>query len=64
MTVNLKTANFQDKDLTCVDCGDTFTWTRGERYFYAGKGLSEPKHCPECRLKRKLTLVPEEVRNG
>jgi len=62
--INLRKANFLDKQLTCVDCGDTFTWTRGERYFYASKGLVEPKRCPECRLKRKLTLAPEGVRNG
>ena len=64
MTVNLMAINFQDKELTCVDCGDTFTWTRGERYYYAAKGLSEPKRCSECRLKRKETLLPEGVRNG
>ena len=61
--VNLKTANFQDKELTCMDCGDTFTWSRGEQYFYASKGLSEPRRCEACRLKRKLTLVPEGVRH-
>lgn len=64
MTVNLKTVNFQDEELTCVDCGDTFTWTRGERHFYVAKGLSEPKRCPECRIKRKLTLLPEGVQHG
>lgn len=62
MTENLKTVNFQDLELVGVDCGDTFTWIRGERYYYAAKGLSEPKRYEACRLKRKLTLVPEEVR--
>mgnify|MGYP001200661816 CR=1 FL=1 len=59
---DLKTADYQDIELTCVDCGATFTWTRGERYYYAGKGLSEPKRCPECRERRKLTLRPEVER--
>jgi hypothetical protein len=64
MIVNLKKINFQDKELVCVDCGDAFTWTRGEQYYYKAKGLSDPKRCQNCCLKRKLTLVPEEVRNG
>lgn len=63
--INLGKANFQDKQLTCIDCGATFIFTRGEQYYFASKpGLVEPKRCPECRLKRKLTLAPEEVRNG
>lgn len=62
--INLRKANFQDKQLTCVDCGASFTFTRGEQFFYASKGLvSPPKRCPECRLKRKLTLAPEGVRH-
>jgi len=61
---NLRKANFEDEQLICVDCGNTFIWTRGERYYYASKGLAPPKRCPQCRLKRKLTLLPEVVRNG
>ena len=60
---NLKKANFPDKQLTCVDCEATFTFTKGERYYYASKGLVEPKRCPDCRLKRKFTLAPEGVRH-
>lgn len=60
---DLRKANFEDKQLTCVDCGATFTFTRGEQFFYASKGLSTPKRCPDCRLKRKLTLVPPEVQH-
>lgn len=63
--INLRKANFQDKQLTCVDCEATFLFTKGEQRYFASKpGLVEPKRCPECRLKRKLTLAPEGVRNG
>ena len=62
--INLRKANFQDKQLTCADCEATFIFTKGERYYYASKGLAEPKRCPNCRLKRKLTLAPEGVRHG
>ena len=59
--INHRKANFQDKQLTCVDCEAVFIFTAGEQRYFASKpGLVEPKRCPECRLKRKLTLVKEE----
>jgi len=46
--------DFQDKKLTCVDCGCEFTFTAGEQEFYKEKGLdNEPKRCRECRDKKK-----------
>ncbi len=45
---------FQDKSLTCSDCGAPFTFTAAEQEFYASKGFAnEPKRCPECRRARK-----------
>lgn len=45
---------FTDKTLTCVDCGNDFTFTAGEQAFYKEKGLdNEPKRCKECRDKKK-----------
>lgn len=45
---------YQDKTITCVDCGQEFTFTAGEQAFYAEKGFqNEPKRCSECRAKRK-----------
>ena len=55
---------FKDKKLKCSDCGSIFIFSAGEQFFFWSKGLSIPKRCPECRLKRKLTLAPEGVRNG
>ncbi len=41
---------FQDKVLTCADCGKEFTWEATEQHFSRAKGfMSEPSHCRECR---------------
>ena len=45
---------YQDRELTCRDCGNTFTFTVGEQEFYASKGLENtPRRCPECRRAYK-----------
>ena len=45
---------FQDRTLTCRDCGQQFTFTAGEQEFYQSRGLvNEPGRCPECRRTRK-----------
>jgi CxxC-x17-CxxC domain-containing protein len=44
---------FQDKALTCVDCGAEFVWTAGEQLFFADKNFkNEPKRCKACKTKR------------
>ncbi len=42
-----------DQELTCRDCGQTFTFTAGEQEFYASKGLQAPQRCKYCRANRK-----------
>lgn len=42
-----------DQRITCVDCGQIFTWTEGEQRFYRERGLHPPKHCRECRAHRR-----------
>lgn len=44
-----------DKTLKCQNCGKEFTFTAGEQEFYASKGFSEPKKCPECRAAAKAS---------
>lgn len=45
---------FEDKTLTCRECGQEFVFTAGEQEFYAEKGFeNEPGRCPECRAARK-----------
>ena len=46
---------FQDKSLSCVDCGAPFIWTAGEQLFFADKNFkNEPKRCKSCKAKRAL----------
>ena len=55
---------FEDKVLTCVECGQEYTFEKGEQYFYKSKGLFEPRRCPECRAKKRARLNPSQgVRN-
>jgi len=46
--------SFQDKTLTCRDCGQEFIWTAGEQEFYASRGLQNPpSRCPADRAARR-----------
>lgn len=46
--------SYEDKTLTCRDCGQPFTFTAGEQEFYASRGLmNEPGRCPTCRNARR-----------
>jgi CxxC-x17-CxxC domain-containing protein len=46
--------SFEDKTLTCRDCGQEFIWTAGEQEFYQQRGLvNQPGRCPDCRRARK-----------
>lgn len=42
-----------DQDITCRDCGATFSFTEGEQEFYASKDLSAPQRCKDCRAAKK-----------
>ncbi|HEX2054815.1 MAG TPA: zinc-ribbon domain-containing protein, partial [Actinomycetota bacterium] len=45
---------FNDKTLTCRDCGRDFVFTAGEQEFYQSRGLiNEPGRCADCRRARK-----------
>jgi CxxC-x17-CxxC domain-containing protein len=46
--------SYEDKTLTCRDCGQEFIWTAGEQEFYQQRGLvNQPGRCPDCRRARK-----------
>lgn len=46
--------SFEDKTLTCADCGSEFTFTAEEQEFFQSKGYTnEPKRCLTCRQSRK-----------
>lgn len=45
---------FTDKEIQCVECGNTFTFTVAEQEFFEQKGYTnEPKRCQPCRQARK-----------
>ena len=45
---------YQDKTLTCRECGNEFVFTANEQAFYAEKGFqNEPGRCPACRAARR-----------
>jgi len=45
---------FQDKNLSCRDCGAQFVFTASEQDFFSQKGFTnEPGRCPDCRAARK-----------
>jgi CxxC-x17-CxxC domain-containing protein len=46
--------SFEDKTLTCRDCGQEFIFSAGEQEFYEQRGLTnQPGRCPDCRRARK-----------
>ena len=50
---------YEDKTLTCRDCGAQFVFTAGEQAFYAERGFqNEPTRCKACRDARKATRNP------
>jgi CxxC-x17-CxxC domain-containing protein len=45
---------YEDRTITCADCGQEFTFTASEQAFYAEKGFTDaPKRCKVCRQARK-----------
>ena len=42
-----------DQEITCRDCGATFTFTEGEQEFYTSRDLNPPQRCKACRDARK-----------
>ena len=45
---------YQDKTLTCQDCGQSFIFSADDQQYHAEKGYSnEPKRCPSCRQSRR-----------
>lgn len=54
--------DFQDKNLTCKDCGKEFAWSAGEQKFYQDKGLQNaPSRCQDCRKQMKEKKTNREM---
>ncbi len=45
---------YNDKNLTCRDCGESFVFSASEQEFFAEKGFeNEPTRCLSCRNVRR-----------
>ena len=45
---------FEDRNLTCADCGQSFVFSADDQTYHAEKGYTnEPKRCPACRQTRR-----------
>jgi CxxC-x17-CxxC domain-containing protein len=55
---------YNDKTLTCADCGQQFVFTASEQDFYAQRGFTEPRRCPSCRASRKAARSTAGVGTG
>jgi CxxC-x17-CxxC domain-containing protein len=44
---------FEDRTLTCQDCGQQFAFSAEDQEFFARRGYTEPKRCPNCRTARR-----------
>ena len=54
--------NLKDKEIVCIICGCTFTFSTGEQKFYRDRQLMEPRRCPQHR--RHHPRAQEEVWDG
>ena len=46
--------DYEDRTLSCVDCGQPFIFSADDQSFHAEKGFTnEPKRCPACRQSRR-----------
>ena len=54
---------YEDRTLSCRDCGSDFTFSAGEQRFFAEKGLiNVPLRCPSCRAIAKQARTPDGPR--
>jgi hypothetical protein len=56
--VSASATEYVDKELTCVECKNSFTFTARDQAFYAqqstdGKPWTPPKRCKPCRDAKK-----------
>ena len=46
--------SYQDRNLTCVECWQSFIFSADDQSYHAEKGFTiEPKRCPSCRQSRR-----------
>ena len=53
---------YQDKELTCADCGGKFFWGAREQELYADRGYLPPKRCNNCKQAQRHELERKGVK--
>ena len=57
--------NYADRPLTCVECGQSFTFSADDQAYHAEKGYTdEPKRCPNCRRARRTQRSDQGIGGG
>ncbi len=44
---------YEERTLTCVECGSEFVFSVDDQEFHAQRGYQDPKRCPSCRQARR-----------
>ena len=46
--------SYEDRNLTCADCAQSFMFSADDQTYHADKGYTnDPKRCPSCRQARR-----------
>ena len=46
--------NYEDRTLSCMECGRSFTFSADDQAYHAEKGYANgPKRCPACRQAKR-----------
>lgn len=53
---------FVDVELSCCDCGQSFTLEAGEQVFYEEKGFVQPRRCFPCRKTKRAHFLDGRIR--
>jgi len=49
------TSTYEDRKLSCADCGREFVWTAADQKLFYDRGLVNlPKRCKDCRQAKKV----------
>ena len=57
----IRVSDFEDKFITCIDCGDEFLFTASEQAYFTSKELSQPKRCKACRDYRRTRIIVDNT---
>jgi hypothetical protein len=51
----------EDKEISCIQCGQSFFMTAGEQSRLLSRRMDLPKRCPECRRKKSKVYFDNDA---